>query len=83
MGTFVAKGTGVPPASVHSFEQAIKLGTEHPEMVTKLQVCWKLASQNDGRVPVVEAQAQGLTLDDLELLREYGLPGLVLPWQGT
>lgn len=55
------------------FEQTIKLAQDHPDMVPKLKVCMKLASQNDGRVPVVAAQAQGLTIDDLELMREYRL----------
>lgn len=56
-----------------SFEQTIKLAQDHPEMVGKLKLCMKLASENGGVVPVIEAQAEGLTLDDLDLLREYEL----------
>ena len=63
------------PKAMGSFEQTIKLAQDHPEMVGKLKICLKLSSENDGIVPVVEAQVQGLTLDDLELLREYGLLG--------
>lgn len=59
--------------SLGSFEQTIKLAEDHPDMVDKLKLCMKLASENGGVVPMVETQAEGLTLEDLDLLREYEL----------